>query len=1017
MIKQKFIFVSLFLLIGLWVKGQILLKGVVSDSGEPLIGVTILEKDTNNGTTTDIDGSYAITVQPDAILVFSYIGMESKEIAVDNRSEINVEMAEAAEFLDEIIVVGYGNQKRSNISGSVSTVTAEEITKTPVLRVEQALQGRTAGVQITQVSGSPGAELSVKIRGTGTITNTDPLYVVDGIIVEGLDFLNPNDIENISVLKDAASAAVYGARAANGVVLITTKTGTKTREGKVSFESYYGMQTVAKKLDLLNAREYAVILNESYINAGRVPFINTSDPSIFNVGTDWQDAIFENAPIMSQQLSITGGGEKFHTGLSGSFFQQDGIIGGQKGRFDRITLRSVLGYDIKPWLSVGTNIGFTNLHRNALPENSEFVSPVIQALNMDPLTPIYKPDGTYAYSDFVDTDIRNPANAIENTYDTWTTNRVVGTAYAEVKILKSLKFKSTINVDATFANKNVFNPRFNLSVDSTDAPTPEIALINSVSIEDNVWKSWQWDNIGSYSKIFGEHKLDIVGGVSAYYRNHVKSGGANTNLPSNSIDNAFISNTIDPIASQSVFYETEESAFFSYISRVNYEWKDRYLAMVSFRADGSSKFGKNKRFGFFPAVSLGWVASREDFWNIDAISFFKIRASWGQNGNDRIGDYKFTSVVESGQNYTFGEDEIITNGAIALTVANPDLQWETVTQTDIGIDLELFDGRINFIGDYYIKNTTDMLYSAAIPGVVGALPPVQNIGEVENRGLELALQYRNKWKGLNYEIGGNIAFQKNEVLFLGGGDPTFSGQTFVSGAVAKTDIGQPIASFFGYVTDGLFQTQAEVEAHAFQNENTSAGDIRFVDINNDGVINNDDKTYIGNPTPDKIYGFTGSLDYKNFDLSTFFQGVSGNKIFNASVRYDKIGGNRPSSILNRWTGEGTSTTEPKVSLTDPNQNARVSDRFIEDGSFLRMKNIQLGYTLPKALLERMKFDKLRVYVSAQNLLTWTKYSGFDPEIGATGSDETTGTNDLDIGIDRGFYPASRTFLGGIQLVF
>lgn len=1007
------------MLCSFFVNAQHVVKGMISELDEPLIGVTVVEKDNpSNGTITDFDGTYEVTVtSPTSTLIFSYIGMETQEIPVDTRKEINVQMAPATSYMDEIIVVGYGNQKRSNISGSVATVSAEEISETPVLRVEQALQGRTAGVQIAQNSGSPGAKLKVRIRGTGTVNNSDPLYIVDGIPVEDLDFLNPNDIENVSVLKDAASAAVYGARAANGVVLIKTKSGDNKGGSTISYESYYGMQQASSKLDLLNAREYAVILNESYINAGRAPFVNLEDPSIFNNGTDWQDAIFESAPIQSHQFSINGGGDDFNVGLSANYFAQDGIIGGPKSGFDRKTIRAVFGYQAKEWLHIGTNIGFTNFSRSTVAENSQFVSPVIHALNMDPLTPVYKPDGTYAYSDFVDTDIRNPLNTIENSHNWWTTNRVVGAVFGTVDITENLAFKSTYSVDANFAEQRGFNPTWNLSVDSTDAPTPEINLTNSVWVNDLTWRNWQWENVMTYKGNFGDdHNYTAVGGVAAKYSRFDFNGSSNTNLPSNDPDDAYIGNTIDPIGSQGASQDANENALFSYFGKIDYDFQDKYLAMVAFRADGSSKFGENKRFGYFPAVSLGWKISSEDFFDIPAISLFKLRASWGQNGNDRIGNYGFTSIVRGGQNYTFGEEEVITNGSIATTVSNPELQWETTTQTDIGVDLELFDGRINFIADYFIKNTTEMLYRAPIPAVVGAEAPERNIGEVENRGVELALQYRNRDNAFKYEIGGNVSFIKNEVLFLGGGDPTFSGNTFSHGDVSKTDIGHPIASFYGWETDGIFQTQAEVEAHAFQSEETAPGDIRFKDLDGDGIITIDDRTYIGNPTPNAVFGLNGNIEFKNIDLSVFCQGVSGNDIFNASVRYDKFGGNKPSSILNRWTGEGTSDFEPKVSLLDPNQNVRASDRFIEDGSYFRIKNLQIGYTLPTSLLDKMRFTKFRIYGSVQNLWTFTNYSGFDPEIGS--SAEVDGVpQPLDLGIDRGFYPQSRTILGGIQIVF
>ena len=525
----------------------------------------------------------------------------------------------------------------------------------------------------------------------------------------------------------------------------------------------------------------------------------------------------------------------------------------------------------------------------------------------------------------------------------------------------------------------------------------------------NTWKNWQWENIAMFDDTIGDHRIGIVAGTSANFNRAEFSGGNNTNLPSNDNEDALISNTVDPIGSQSAYETANEYSFFSYISKVTYDYRDKYLFTGSFRADGSSKFGENKRFGYFPAASLGWVINREDFFDFESVSLLKLRGSWGVNGNDRIGNYGFTSVVLNGQNYTFGPNETITNGAIALTVANPDLQWETVTQTNIGVDLELWEGKIFASADYYIKDTKDMLYNAPIPGIVGAAAPIRNIGEVRNKGIELLLQTRGSIGELNYDIVGNISFVENEVLFLGGGDPTFSGNTFVQGAVSKTDIGHPIAGFFGYETDGIFQSQTEVEAHAFQSTGTSAGDIRFKDLNGDGMVNEEDKTYIGDPSPDYIYGMNIGLNFKGFDLSAFVQGVYGNQVFNASVRYDKIGGNRPASILERWTGPGTSNFEPRVGINDPNNNNRVSDRFIEDGSYLRLKNIQIGYTLPKRLLNKFDISKVRVYASGQNLLTATKYTGYDPEIGTRGP--------LEIGIDRGFYPSSRTVLGGVQVTF
>jgi TonB-linked SusC/RagA family outer membrane protein len=450
----------------------------------------------------------------------------------------------------------------------------------------------------------------------------------------------------------------------------------------------------------------------------------------------------------------------------------------------------------------------------------------------------------------------------------------------------------------------------------------------------------------------------------------------------------------------------------SYFAKANYEWNRTYLFSATFRADGSSRFGRNNRYGYFPSFSAGWVASHENFWKLDMVNFFKIRASWGQNGNDRIGDYSFTTVVNNGQNYTFGSGENITNGAVALTAANPDLKWETSTQTDIGIDAEMLDGRVQFTADYYIKKTSDMLYAAPIPLVAGTAAPIQNVATAENRGLELSLNYRNRDRALKYSFGGNIAFVKSEVTGLGrGGEPVLSGYVQSANAnAAKTDVGHPVASFFGYVTDGIFQNQQEIEAAAFQSTGTAPGDIRFKDLDGNGVIDEKDRTYIGNPTPRYNYGFNADLEWKGLELSLFFQGTQGNDIFMNLTRYDFSYVNRPASALQRWTGEGSSNIEPRMSLSDPNQNARVSDRFIQDGSYLRLKTLQLGYNLPKSWLSKIKFDKVKVYMTAQNLLTFTKYTGLDPEIGNIGGS-------LEIGIDRGFYPQARTVMGGVSVTF
>lgn len=1007
------------LMVAFNIQAQVNIKGKVTfaNEAEGAIGVNILLKEDNTvGTITDIDGSYSLTVpSKNSTLVFSYIGYNTTEIVVGDQTEINVSLSENASVLNEVVVTGYTNQKRSNISGSVATLNAKDISEKPILRVEQALQGLTAGVQVAQNSGSPGSTLAVRVRGVGTINNSDPLYIVDGVPVDGLDFLNPNDVETMNVLKDAASAAIYGSRGANGVVLITTKGGKKNQAGRISYDGYYGIQRAGRLVDLLNAGEYATLQSEAYIAAGKTPPAEFANPSALGEGTDWQEAVFETAPIMSHQLTFAGGGPTSAHTLTASYFSQDGIVGGPKARFERATVRLNSNYELKPWLTLGNNIGFTWLQRNGLAENSQYDSPLIRALNMDPITPIRKADGTFAYSNYADTDIANPVNGIAQTHNTWTSNRLVGNVYGTLDLGKGFSFRSTVSMDITFANQRTFNPRFDLSNIPTisEAPVAEKRLINSVGVGNFNWNNKQIENVLTWQKNFNDkHNLTLIAGTGALSNRYDASGGGNTNLPSNDPKDAYISNTIDPISSQNAFQVANESTLLSYFTKANYELSEKYLFSGTLRADGSSRFGRNNRFGYFPSFSAGWIVSREDFWKSNFVSTLKVRASWGQNGNDRIGDYSFTTVVLSGQNYAFGNDEIITNGSVALTSANPDLKWETSTQSNIGVDMEMMDGMINFTADYYIKKTSDMLYAAPIPLVAGTAAPIQNIANAENKGLELAANYRNNKNAFKYSVGANISFVKSLITGLGrGGDPVASGYVqFANANASQTDVGQPIASFYGYVTDGIFQTPAEVEAHAFQNEDTAPGDIRFKDLNGDGVIDVNDRTYIGNPTPDYTFGVSVGLEYAGFELSIAFQGAQGNEIFNNTTRYDFGYVNRPSVALDRWTGPGTSNTQPRANLNDPNQNARISDRFVEDGSYIRLKNTLLAYNFSEKHLQKLRLQKAKLYVSATNLLTFTKYSGLDPEIGNIGGS-------LEIGIDRGFYPQARTFMVGLGLTF
>ena len=988
-----------------------------AEDGTGLPGVTVVEKGTQNATFSDIDGKFTLPVSGDPVtLVFSFIGYRSKEVSASSNQPINVQLDADIAGLEEVVVIGYGNQKRSKISGAVGTIDTKEITSLPVLRTEQALQGRAAGVQVTQNSGQPGSTQSIRIRGTGSLNNAEPLYVIDGIPSGGIDYLNPADIESISILKDAASAAIYGARGGNGVVLITTKTGNKGQKPQITYESYYGVQEPWKYMALLNAEEYAILMNESRSAAGLAPLEALSNPAALGEGFDWQDEIFQRAPMMNHSFSFTKGTKTSSTAVGGSYFTQDGIIGGEKGRFERYTFRINTRQDGGERFRMGQNVNFTHLNRSALAENNEFATPVGRALNMDPITTAQRPDGSYAYSTFIDSDIANPANQIALNNDFWTTNRFVGSTFAEFDILSNLKFRSTMSVDLSLGSHRIFYPSYDLGIGENDPERPayEWREVNSLVLGENKWSNWQWENTVDYNKELNNgDDLQVIAGYSALNNLSTNFYGSRDSLASNDVLFAYLSNSMNnaeqaPSANGGI----SESAFIGQFVRVNYSLGEALSLAGTVRRDGSSRFGRNNRYGIFPSFSaaynmteLPWVAEK------DWIDFLKVRASWGQNGNaDGIGNFDYTSLIYNGLNYTFGSEQQQVNGAGPINTSNPDLKWETVEQTNVGIDADLYKGKLNIVADYFIKNTNDMLAVVPLPGVVGFLPSATNVASARNSGFEFMVNHRNQKGLVEYEIGGNISFIRNEVTDLGeGGQPISTGSVFgIGDLVAYTEIGQPIAYFYGYETAGIFQTDEEAAAYEAL-PNAQAGDVIFVDQNGDGVIDSDDKTMIGNPHPDFTYGFNASVNYKSFDFSLFLQGTYGNEILNGVFRYDLNTTNLPVEALERWTGEGTSDWYPRISHSDPNQNNRISDRFVEDGSFLRVKNVQLGYTLPESVMQRLQIGKCRVYVAASNLFTFTKYSGLDPEVGTRGT--------LEIGIDRGFYPAARSFMAGVNVNF
>lgn len=994
-------------------------SGVVLDGDMPLPGVTVTVKGSYVGSSTDLDGKFSLAVESGSTLVFSYIGYLKQEIAVTNTvSDLKVMLQPDVAGLEEAVVIGYGNQQRSKISGAVTTVDIKEATSIPVLRTEQALQGRAAGVQVTQNSGQPGSTQTIRVRGLGSINNSDPLFIVDGIPSGGIDYLNPSDIESISILKDAASTAIYGARGANGVVLITTKKGSRNSKASLSYDSYVGLQEPWKYMSVLNAEQYAILMNESRAAAGLPALSSLVDPSSLGEGTNWQEEMFQRAPMANHSVLYTNGTESSTIAMGASHFSQDGIIGGEKGRFERTTFRVNSEQNAGDRFVVGQNVTFTHIKRNALAENNEFSTPVLRALNIDPVTLASRPDGSYAYTEYIDSDIVNPLNQIAQTFDKWTTNRFVGNVFGEMDLLPNLKFRSSVNVDLALGSQSIFLPSFDLALyeDDPNRPATEFREVNSLVRAENKWSTWQWENTLAYSKEFdNDNKLNVIAGYSALEAISTSITASRDSLLRNDDRFAYLSNSLNiepqvPRASDGI----TETAWIGQFVRATYDIGNEWSLMGTLRYDGSSRFGLNNRFGVFPSFSAAWnLTERPWFDEKDWIDFFKVRGSWGRNGNAEIGDYAYNPLIVYGLNYTFGIDQAPQIGAGPVAIANPDLKWETGEQINVGLDADFLQGRWNIIFDLYEKNTKDMLAYVPIPATAGLEPGPSNVASARNRGAELSIGYQGGEGDFTYNINGNFSMYRNEVTDLGApvdslNQPIFTGRVFGSGDfVAVTDIGLPIASFYGFQTAGIFQTLEEAEASA--QPNAVAGDVIFVDQNEDGVIDNEDKVVIGNPHPNFTYGLNFGVNWKNVDASLFLQGSQGNDVYTGMFRYDLNTTNLPTSALDRWTGEGTSNEEPRVTHSDLNQNNRVSDRFIEDGSYLRIKSLQVGYTLPTAASKRLGMTKFRVYASANNLFTFTSYSGLDPEIGTRGT--------LEIGIDRGFYPSPRIYNLGVNVTF
>lgn len=971
---------------------QITVQGVVKDqTGETVIGASVMEKGTTNGTITGIDGDFSLNMSPNGTLVVSFVGYKTQEVQVKGQKQLQVVLSEDAEMLDEVVVIGYGTMKKSDLTGAVSSIGNKDIKDSPVSNLGQAIQGKISGVQIVD-AGKPGDNVSIKIRGLGSINNCDPLVVIDGVPTDlGLSSLNMADVERLDVLKDASATAIYGSRGANGVVMITTKRGTEGK-GKLAVSTNYSFQNATNVPSLLNAAQYAELSNDMMVNSGRNPNPEWANPSELGAGTDWVDELLRTGVMQNYTVSYSGGNEKSHYYVSGGFLDQSGIV--KSVNYRRFTFQSNSDAQVLKWLKFSNNITFS---ADTKKSGSYNIGDALKAL---PIYPVKNEDGSWSGPDGNSEwygSTRNPIGPTELNKSQTDGYNFLANLTAELTFTKWLKFKSTFGYDAKFWFIDNFTPKYNWK----PTPTEETSRYKS----DNKSFTYLWDNYFLFDHTFAEkHRVGLMAGMSAQW---------NTNDYLNAQKNVFMFDNVHEMDNGEEMYaiggNETEWALLSYMARVNYSYEDRYLLTATIRRDGSSRFGKKHRWGTFPSVSVAWRASQEKWFpKNDYINDLKVRAGYGVTGSQAsVGNYSYLASYNTSV-YPFGISSGNQTALVSSTLANPYIHWEEVAQTNIGFDASLFNSRVMFSFDAYLKETRDMLVKASIPitsGFEDTTTTYTNAGKVRNQGIEMSLHTINLTGELGWETNLTATYNKNKIKDLNSDVPYYINQINNS-YVTMLAKDYPINVFYGYVTDGIFQNQSEVNTHAVQ-PGAEPGDIRFRDLNNDGVINDSDRTVIGNPNPSWLFSMNNSLSYKGFELSVFLQGIAGNKIYNAN-NIDNTGMaaayNQTTDVLKRWQGEGTSNSMPRAVFGDPNQNTRVSDRFVENGSYLRLKNITLSYTFPKQWLQKAQIENARLSLSCENVATITGYSGFDPEVGING-------------IDQNRYPISRTFSLGLNFNF
>lgn len=970
---------------------------VVDEEGNTLPGANISIPGTQRGTTTDGEGRYVLdNLDPQTYtLRASFVGYlsQDQEVTVEAADTTRVDFTLSPDVakLDELVVVGYGEQERQDLTGAISSVSGSEVSKVTTGSVEQALQGQVSGVQVKPTSGEPGAGAQIRIRGVGTLNNASPLYVVDGMLTNDISFLNSQDIESIEVLKDASATAIYGSRGANGVIIVTTKKGQRGEGTTFNANVYHGRQEIMDPVGLTNAQQYATLANELRENQGQPPAFE--NPNQFGDGTDWQEEVYRTAPIQNVQLSARGGTEDITYSFSGNYLREDGIM--EKSDYRRASFRTNNTYQLTESFELGHNLAFTYRTGTDAP------GVVGAAYRADPTISPRSEGGA-----FNDAGIRssagNPAATIFYHRNTYSGLRFVGNLYGEYSFLDHFTFKSSAGFDLDEEETRNFNPEFAVSSAQRNERS-------SLSVTTSETDSWLWENTVSYDQSFGEHSVDAVAGITAQESLNETLGGSRVNILGEDENLWYLSAGQEE--GQTNSNTASDWSMLSGLFRTNYAYRGRYLLTVSMRADGSSRFGEDNRYGYFPSIGTGWRISDESFMeDVELISNLKLRASWGKIGNDKISAYPSVASVTSNQNAVFGQPERLEFGATLGELANPQIKWEETTQTDVGLNIGFFDDQLSAEVDYYTRTTSGILIRVPIPQYVGVnTQPFVNAAEVANSGIDAQINWAQDLGDFSYQIGLNGSTTNNEIQSLGEGKEEILGGGLVNeiSFTTRTVPGHSIGAFYGYKVNGVYQTQEEID-NTPSMPGVEPGDLNFVDTDGDGDIDAEDRTFIGSPIPDFTYGLNLNASYKGFDVSASLNGQMGAEVFNAkkAVRFGIE--NFETSFLDRWTGEGTSNSEPRIG--NPGHNwFTASEWLLEDASYLKIRNVQLGYTLPESVAAPLNMQTLRVYANATNLVTFTGYSGYTPEI--------SGDSVISDSIDDGIYPMARTVTVGVDLTF